>query len=133
MTHDGRYGIEDGETVYSRSFVGFRPLEHLGIELGYHYGRDAAGQPLYEAASINMRYRATTKWEMELAQTFELDQNDRLDHEFTLRRLGHDFVMEIGVGYQAGAGTSFGIRVTPNLSYRRSGLGLIDRWLGQEE
>ena len=133
LTHDGRYAIENPETVYSRSFLGFRPATHLGIELGYHYGRDADDERLYEAASVNMRYTATSKWEMELAQTFELDQNDRLDHEFTLRRLGHDFVMEIGVGYQAGAGTSFGIRVTPNLSYRRSGLGLIDRWLGQEE
>ncbi len=133
LTHDGRYSTENDETVYSRSFVGFRPIERWGIELGHHYGRDAEGERLYEAASVNMRYRATTKWEMELAQTLELDQSSRLDHQFTLRRLGHDFVMEIGVGYQAGVGTSFGIRVTPNLSYRRSGLGLIDRWLGQDE
>jgi hypothetical protein len=50
-----------------------------------------------------------------------------------LRRLGHDFVMEIGVGYREGVGTSFGLRLTPNLSYHHTGLGLIDRWLGPEE
>jgi hypothetical protein len=133
LTHDGRYSTENDETIYSRSFVGFRPIEHWGVELGYHYGRDSAGERLYEAASVNTRYRATKKWELELSQTYALDQGSRLDHEFTLRRLGHDFVMEIGVGYRAEQGTNFGIRFTPNLSYRPSGLGLIDRWLGQEE
>ena len=35
--------------------------------------------------------------------------------------------------FRAGEGTGFGIKLVPNLAYRRSGLGLIDRWLGQDE
>jgi hypothetical protein len=133
VTHDARYAIDDPETVYSRSFLGFRPLSYWGIELGYHHARDDAGVRMYDAASVNTRYRATQKWELELSATVDLDQGDRLDRQFTLRRLGHDFVMEIGVGFRAGEGTNFGLRLTPNIGYRRSGLGLIDRWLGQEE
>jgi hypothetical protein len=133
VTHDGRYAIEEPETVYSRSFLGFRPLRDWGLEFGYHHARDATDARLYDAASFNTRYRATRKWELELAGTLDLDRGDRLDREFTLRRLGHDFVMEIGVSFRAGEGTTFGIRLTPNIAYRRSGLGLIDRWLGQEE
>ena len=131
LTQDGRYSPDTGETVYSRSYLGFRPTEPWGVELGYHYGRDAAGERLYEAASVATRYSATTKWEMEVSETIDLAFGKGLDHQFYLRRLGHDYVMEIGVGYQAGAGTSFGIRLTPNIGYRRSSLGLIDRWLGQ--
>ena len=133
VTHDARYALEDPQTIYSRSFLGFRPLPQWGIELGFHHGLDAAGNRLYEAATINTRYHATKKWELELSETLDLDQGRGLDHEFTLRRLGHDFVMELGVTFRAGEGTGFGIKLVPNLAYRRSGLGLIDRWLGQDE
>jgi hypothetical protein len=131
VTHDGRYSPETSDTVYSRSFLGFRPLPQWGLEFGYHHGRDENDVRIYEAASINTRYHATMKWEFELSETLDLADNQGLDHQFTLRRLGHDFVVEFGVGYQAGAGTSVGIRLTPNVAYRRSSLGLIDRWLGQ--
>jgi hypothetical protein len=133
VTHDGRYETEDGSTTYSRSFLGVRPMQHLGFEFGYHHGRDQAGVTLYDAATAATRFSATKKWELELTGTLDLTDNDRLDRQFTLRRLGHDFVLEFGVGYRAGEGTNFGIRLTPNIGYRRSGLGLIDRWLGQEE
>jgi len=133
LTHDGRYGIEEPETDYSRSFLGFRPIRHLGIELGYHHARDAAGERLYDAASLGSRLQVSKKWEIEFTGTLDLDANDRLDRQFLLRRLGHDFVMELGVGFRAGEGTNFGIRISPNISYRPSSLGLIDRWLGIEE
>jgi len=133
LTHDGRYAIEDPETDYSRSFLGFRPIDHLGVELGYHFARDATGQRLYDAASLGSRFQVSKKWEIEFTGTLDLDANDRLDRQFTLRRLGHDFVMELGVGFRAGEGTNFGIRISPNISYRPSSLGLIDRWLGIED
>lgn len=133
LTHDARYSLEDRGTVYSRSFLGFRPLPQWGVELGFHHALDPGGDRLYEAATINTRYHATQKWELELSETLDLDRGGGLDHEFTLRRLGHDFVMELGVNFRAGEGTGFGIKLVPNLAYRRSGLGLIDRWLGQDE
>lgn len=130
ITHDGRYDTRDGNTVYSRSFVGFEPVHDLGIEMGYHRGLDSAGVRLYEAASIATRFRATSKWELELEQSYSVVDNRGLDNNFTLRRLGHDFIMEIEAGYRAGEGSSFGIRFTPRLSWKRSSLGLIDQYLG---
>ena len=38
--------------------------------------------------------------------------------------------MELGLGYRAGEGASFGLSFKPLFAWRRSSLGLIDRWLG---
>jgi hypothetical protein len=130
MTHDGRYDVQDGDTDYSRTYIGFEPHPKLGIEFGYNRGLDENEIRLYEAASVGARYRATPKWEFEATETVSIADNEGLHHGFLVRRLGHDFILEIESGYRAGEGASFGISVTPDLSYRRSSLGLIDRWLG---
>ncbi len=130
MTHDGKYDVQDGDTEYSRTFVGFEPHPNLGIEFGYHRGLDENDVRLYEAASVGARYRATAKWEFELGQTISIADDEGLNNSFLVRRLGHDFILEIETGYRAGEGASFGISVVPDLTYRRSSLGLIDKWLG---
>lgn len=130
ITHDGRYDARDNETQYSASSMGFEPLRNLGIEFGHNYGRDSSDQTLYEAASARARWRWTTKWELEATQTQSLLERKSLGSEFVLRRLGHDFVLEIEIGYRAGEGTRFGIGFEPRLSWKRDTLGLIDQWLG---
>ncbi len=130
MTHDGQYDVQDGDTDYSRTFLGFEPHPKFGIEFGYHRGLDENEVRLYEAASVGARFRATSKWEFELGQTISIADDAGLNNNFVVRRLGHDFILEIETGYRAGEGASFGISVTPDLSFRRSSLGLIDKWLG---
>ncbi len=130
ITHDGRYDAREDETQYSNSAVGFEPLRNVGIEFGHHYGRDAFDLPLYEAASVRARWRWTTKWEIEASQTQSLQEKRSLGSNFVLRRLGHDFVLEIELGYRAGEGSRFGIGVQPRLTWKRDSLGLIDQWLG---
>ena len=130
VTHDGRYDPREAQTQYSMTGMGFEPLRNMGVEFGHHYGRDASDHTLYEAASARARWRWTTKWEMEATQTQSLLEQKALGTEFILRRLGHDFVFEIELGYRAGEGTRFGFGFQPRLSWRRSGLGLIDEWLG---
>ncbi len=130
VTQDGRYDPREGQTQYSMTGMGFEPLRNLGLEFGHHYGRDASDDTLYEAASARARWRWTTKWEMEATQTQSLLESKALGTEFVLRRLGHDFVFEIELGYRAGEGTRFGFGFQPRLSWRRKSLGLIDQWLG---
>jgi len=130
ITHDGRYDVRETETQYSSSAMGFEPVRNVGLEFGHHYGRDVDDATLYEAASIRARWRWTTKWELEGTQTQSLNENRSLGSEFVLRRLGHDFVFELELGYRAGEGTRFGFGFQPRLSWRRDSLGLIDRWLG---
>ncbi|MBL8863629.1 MAG: hypothetical protein JNK02_16690 [Planctomycetes bacterium] len=130
VTHDGRYDARESETQYSMTAMGFEPLRNVGIEFGHHYGRDALDETLYEAASARARWRWTTKWELEFRQTQSLSENRSLDSDFLLRRLGHDFVFEIGLAYRAGEGGSIGFGFEPRLAWRRSSLGLIDQWLG---
>jgi len=126
LTHDGRYDVETNETVYSRSFLGFRVLPNWGIEFGYHRGLST---PEYEAFSAATRYRASDKWEVELGETISVLDDDRLGTTLVLRRIGHDFVTEIEAGYTAGEGTSFSINLTPFITWRPGGIGLLDRWL----
>jgi hypothetical protein len=131
MLHDGRYDVEDDRTVYSRTFLGFRPVSKWDIEFGYHRGVDPAGVVLYEAASAATRYRATDKWELELAETTSLFDDRNLASTFTLRRLGHDFVTEIQTSYTAGEGSSFSINLLPLVQWKPTTIGLLDRWLGR--
>ena len=125
-----RYDTRDGVTQYSRTFLGFEPVHDWGIEIGYHLGRDDLDTRLYEAATVSTRYRATQKWELELEQSYSFSDSRGLGNSVTLRRVGHDFVMETRVGYRAGEGASFDINLKPLFAWKRSSLGLIDRWLG---
>ncbi len=130
FTHDGRYDLREDETIYSRTFVGFEPAHDWGLEFGYHLGRDDGGSVLYEAATFTTRYRATQKWELEFEQSYSFSDSRGLGNTFLLRRIGHDFVMETEIGYRAGEGASFNINLKPLFAWKRSSLGLIDRWLG---
>ena len=130
ITHDGRYDFRESETQYSASALGFEPLRNVGVEFGHNYGRDASDETLYEAASIRARWRWSTKWELEASQTQSLIENRSLNSDFVLRRLGHDFVLEIELSNRAGEGTSIGFGFEPRLSWTRSSLGVIDQWLG---
>ena len=134
---DGRYDIESGETVYSRSFMGFRPHPKWDLEFGYHRGTGesipAPGVTVlepYEAFSFGTRYRATKKWEIELSETISTTSHDNLASSFLLRRIGHDFVTEFELGNVAGEGSRFSINLTPLLTWKQGSLGLLDRWLG---
>jgi hypothetical protein len=130
VSHDGRYDLRDGTVPYSRTALGFEPTPSLGFEFSYAQGLDATQDPLFEAVSGAMRWRWTTKWEMQLQQSISLLEDAGLGNEFVLRRMGHDFVAEFEIGYRAGEGSSFGINILPRLSWRRSRLGLLDTWLG---
>ncbi|MBI5363523.1 MAG: hypothetical protein HZA53_10125 [Planctomycetes bacterium] len=130
FTHDARYDLRENETEYSRTFVGFEPVHDWGLEFGYHLGRDDTHVVLYEAASFGTRYRATQKWELEFDMSYSLSDSRGLSNSFLLRRIGHDFIMETEVGYRAGEGASFNINLKPQFAWKRSSLGLIDRWLG---
>jgi hypothetical protein len=131
ISHDGRYDVEHGETVYSRTYLGFRPMRQWDIEFGYHRGVDPSGSLLFEAISGGMRYRATEKWELQLGETISQLDNKALATNFVLRRLGHDFVTEVQFGFTAGEGSSIGINLTPLITWKPSNLGLLDHWLGR--
>lgn len=131
FSHDGRYDTRSGNTVYSRSALGFEPWQTVGFELGYQRGLSSDEiQRLFESASIAARWRWTTKWEFELEQSYSIADGRGLGNNFILRRLGHDFVTEIEVGYRAGEGSTFTIGFQPRISWKRSGLGLLDQSLG---
>jgi hypothetical protein len=130
LTHDSRYDTDEDKNIYSRTSFGVEPHPKLGVELGYSAGRDIAFETLYRAASLGMRYRATPKWELEAAYTLSLLDDEKLDSAFLVRRLGHDFVIELEISDRAGEGVSFGITVQPLVAWRRARLGLLDNWLG---
>ncbi|MEY2745675.1 MAG: hypothetical protein RL112_717, partial [Planctomycetota bacterium] len=130
LQHDGQYELDDALSPYSRTSLGFEPSPSLGFELGYAQARDSDEEQLFEAVSAAMRWRWTTKWEVQLQQSLSLLDDASLGNQMLLRRLDHDFVTEIEVSYRAGEGASFSLNLLPRLSWRRQGLGLLDSWLG---
>ncbi len=124
---DMRYDIDDAETVYALTAVGFDLTENLRLVLGHRYGRDFDRDTLFEAASIAARYRWSEKWELEGEQVISVRSGGDLDTSGTVRRFGHDFVFEIEVSERAGEGTSISFSVRPRLGWdpsRLGGLGL---------
>lgn len=132
MSHDGRYDLEDSATVFSRTRLGFEPFPDVGIELGYSRGLDDLDVRLYEAATVATRWRATQKWEFEGRHTIDLDDNGSLDSRLTLRRFGHDLILDLELGSRSGEGSFFSIGLKPLLGWKPSRVGLIDRWIGDE-
>jgi len=130
VLHDGRYDTETGETDYSQTIAGFEPYQDLTLETGYHSGRDTTGARIYEALTVGARYTLSAKWEVEGRQTLGVgSSNDRLAYSVSLRRFGHDFVLEIQNSYIAGEGVgSLRFNITPNFAWRRSDGTLLDRW-----
>ena len=132
LVHDGRYDVENGETVYDRTSLGWEPTRRLGFETGYFRGVDDDRNALYEAVTGAVRYRTYGSWEVEARQTLSLLEGGSLDTSVLLRRYGHDLVFELQISRRAGEGVSFGIGLNPLLGWRRPALGLLDHWLGPE-
>jgi hypothetical protein len=130
LRHDGRYELDGASSPYARTALGFEPTPSLGLEFGHVHGRSEAGDPLFEAVTGALRWRWTTKWELQFQQSLSLLEDASLGNQILLRRLDHDFVTEIEVSYRAGEGASFSLNLLPKLSWRRQGLGLLDNWLG---
>ncbi|MDP6369828.1 MAG: hypothetical protein QF615_09475, partial [Planctomycetota bacterium] len=129
LLHDGIYDSEESRTEYSRTEFGLRLASGLGIELGYRSARNQDNDRFYEAATAAARYRATPLWEVEFRETFSLMDDQALHEKLTLRRLGHDFLFEIGIGNRRGeGGSTISFTVEPLLGWRRRSLGLLDRW-----
>lgn len=124
---DGRFDVEDGETVYSRTFFGVEPIPEVGFTVGHFTGRDAQDERLYEAISLGARWQMTPKFELEGRQTISIQDNSDLSTNVLLRRYGHDFVFEIDFEFRAGEGTSLAFDLVPLVLWKRPRFGFIDR------
>lgn len=125
VTYDGRFDTDLDSTLYSFTRFGFSPAEPLVMEVGHRRGADETGQRLFESATLAARWRLNPKWELEGRQTVALRDDSRLNNQFTLRRYSHDFILEVGAGYQVGEGGTFTISWRPLLGYDQRPLGLI--------
>ncbi|HUR28058.1 MAG TPA: hypothetical protein VM509_07720, partial [Planctomycetota bacterium] len=125
-THDARYDLDDNETIYSRSAVGVRPLPPLEFETSFNTARDLLGDRLYSAWRVSARYNYSDKWQFEGSETISTLSGNELGSSFTLRRIGHDFIVEIEYSFTAGeGGSSISFNLLPLLLYREHSLGLL--------
>ncbi|MEO6709409.1 MAG: hypothetical protein ABI054_06600, partial [Planctomycetota bacterium] len=132
MTHDARYDLELDQTIYSRSSIGVQIIKPLLIETGFNNARDLAGVRLYSAWSLAARYQFSEKWQIEGQETLSTLSDSQLDSSFLLRRLGHDFVVELEYSFTAGeGGSSISLKVQPLLTYREKRLGFLSRLQAQ--
>lgn len=128
LYHDGRYDSEDEKTTYSNTTFAVRPTDDLIMQVGYQRGLDDGFSNLYETASMQARYQISPKWEIEVANRVSIISNDSLRNQLTLRRIAHDFVLEMGISHIAGeGGTGIAFNFMPLLTFRRSNIGILDR------
>jgi hypothetical protein len=129
VTHDARYDLDAGQTDYSRSAVGVRPWTSLEVETSFNNARDLNGARLYSAWSLSSRYDFSPKWQIEARETISTLSGSQLDSGFLLRRLGHDFVVELEYSFTAGeGGSSIGFTLKPMVLFREPRLGLLRNW-----
>lgn len=127
ISHDGQVDLEEDHANYSRTLIGFRPVDRVDVEVTQVIGRDLINDvKLFDATGVGARYRFTSKWELEGRQTFSNIGEGRLASDFLVRRLGHDFVFEIDFRFVAGEGESFSFNLTPLLLFNSRGFGLLD-------
>lgn len=130
LQHDGRYDLESNETLYSRIAAGLEIRDGLAIETGFHHGKDALGEDLFEAASLAARWRISPKWELEARQTVSLLDSEGLSERLVLRRYGHDFVLDMEFSNRSGeGGSSFSFSLSPVVGWASDRLGILDHWL----
>jgi len=125
LHHDARYDLDDSRTDYSRTLFGFEPFDPLAVEIGYNSARRRDLSSLYNVVTGAVRYRATPKWEFEGRGTMTTQGDERLASSLTIRRFGHDLILEIDISDVAGEGAAFSFSVIPVISWRDSGLGLL--------
>jgi hypothetical protein len=130
VTQDAQYDVRGGHTLYSNTAFGFEPHPKLDVETGYHRGDNPDFSVLFEAVSVGARYKLSPKWELQLDDWIALSTNTGYAHDFIIRRIGHDFVLDFGVNYREGQGAGFAFRFTPRFSWKRPGMGLMDRYFG---
>ena len=123
--YDGRFDVERGETVYSLFSLGTRLSDRLGVQAGYHYGRDSDNIKLFDAASLSGFYRWTNKWEFEGRQVFSLLEEQDLGFSLILRRYDHDLVLEIESEVREGEGSSISFSIKPTLNFEPNRIGYI--------
>ena len=125
---DLRYDVDDRETVYSLSSLGIDPTEDLRIVVGHNRGLDADREPLFESALVGARYTWSPKWEFEARHRFPILARGEESTQGTIRRFGHDFVLEIEFEDRSGeGGSSVSFNLRPTLGWspsRLSRLGL---------
>jgi hypothetical protein len=132
VTHDARYDVEEGDSDYSRSQLGFRPFEALEFRTGYDIARDLAGDRLYSAWSLGALFDFSEKWQIEGRQTVSSSSGSQLESGVLLRRIGHDFLFELEYSFTAGeGGGSVSFTLTPLVSYRERRFGLLTRWASE--
>ena len=130
LQHDGRYDLEANETLYSRVSAGLELRDGLAMETGFHHGKDALGEDLFEAASLAARWRLSPKWELEARQTVSLLDSEGLSERLVLRRYGHDFILDVELSNRSGeGGSSVSFSLSPVVGWTSDRLGILDHWL----
>lgn len=122
---DGRYDVENSETVYSLFAAATHVTPDLRIQAAHQRGRGSDRTALFEAATASGIYRWTEMWEFELRQGFSLLEDEELDSKFVIRRYGHDLVFEFESSYREGEGSSLGLSIRPRFGFEPPRIGYV--------
>jgi hypothetical protein len=121
--YDGRFDVNNGESIYSHFSLGSRVRDNYGGQIGYTYGRDSALVKVFDRITLSGFVRWTDKWEFEARQSISLLEDQQLGFELVLRRYGHDVIFELESKLREGEGSAIGFSLVPRIGFRPNRIG----------
>ena len=125
IRHDGRYLFDEGETAYSKSVFAIKPVDWFEFQLVHDRGNQANLDTLYEAITYRGRITLDAKWEVDALAQHAIFGGGSLRSELLLRRIGHDFIFEVGIFHREGEGSGIKVDLAPLLGWTRPRVSIL--------
>ncbi len=123
--HDGRYLLDQGQTAYSKSTFAIKPVEWFEFQLSHDRALQVDQTSLYEAITYRGRISIDSKWEIDALAQESVFGGGSLRTELLLRRIGHDFVFELGFSHREGEGSGVKVNLAPLIGWARSHVSIL--------
>jgi len=123
--HDGRYLLDQGQTAYSKSTFAIKPVEWVEFQLSHDRALQVDQTALYEAITYRGRITVDSKWEIDALAQESIFGGESLRTELLLRRIGHDFVFELGFFHREGEGSGVKVNLAPLIGWTRSRVSIL--------
>lgn len=123
--HDGRYLLDESQTVYSKTTFAIKPWKAIEFQLSHDRGLGTDLATLYEAITYRGRISLDNKWEVDVLAQEAVFGTGTLRTEILLRRLGHDFVFEVGFFHREGEGSGVKVNLAPLLGWTRPRVSIL--------
>jgi hypothetical protein len=92
LATDSEYNFYRNGFDVANVAVGYTPSREFQTYVGFRHFTDN-----YDAVFIQQNWRVEEKWMLTLESSYDFFDDRGLDHRFVVTRIGHDWILEIGL------------------------------------